>query len=89
MLLKGARTLIGAPNRPTAVNPTGNALLATGGTGDVLAGLIAAMRASGMTAFDAACAGVWLHGRAGALAGPALIADDLADRLPAAIAECL
>ena len=47
------------------------------------------MRAGGLEAFDAACAGVWLHGRAAALAGPALIADDLLEQLPAAIAECL
>ena len=55
----------------------------------MLAGVIAAMRASGMAAFEAACAGVWLHGRAGELAGPALIADDLPDHLTAAVAECL
>jgi NAD(P)H-hydrate repair Nnr-like enzyme with NAD(P)H-hydrate dehydratase domain len=63
--------------------------LASAGTGDVLAGTIAAMRASGRDAFEAACAGVWLHGRAAELAGPGLIADDLIGHLQAAAAECL
>ena len=57
--------------------------------GDVLAGIIGAMRAQGLDAFEAAAAGVWLHGRAAALAGPGLIADDLLTHLPAALAECL
>ena len=77
--------------RPTAAprSPRRLALAGHGGTGDVLAGIIAAMRASGMAAFEAACAGVWLHGRAGGAGRPGLIADDLLDHLPAAIAECL
>ena len=45
------------------------------------------MRARGLAAFEAACAGVWLHGRAAEMAGPALIADDLVDAIPAAIAS--
>ena len=53
----------------------------------MLAGLIAAMRARGLPAFEAACAGVWLHGRAAEIAGPAMIADDLAAAIPAAIAS--
>jgi NAD(P)H-hydrate repair Nnr-like enzyme with NAD(P)H-hydrate dehydratase domain len=52
----------------------------------VLAGTIAAMRARGLAAFEAACAGVWLHGRAGEIAGPGLIADDLASAIPEALA---
>ena len=48
----------------------------------MLAGIIAAMRARGMPAFEAACAGVWLHGRAAEIAGPQMIADDLADAIP-------
>ena len=56
--------------------------LATAGTGDVLAGMIAALRARGLEAFDAACAAVWLHGRAAEEAGPPSIADDLVDVIP-------
>jgi NAD(P)H-hydrate repair Nnr-like enzyme with NAD(P)H-hydrate dehydratase domain len=52
----------------------------------VLAGVIAAMRARGLPPFEAASAGVWLHGRAAEIAGPQLIADDLAEAIPAAIA---
>ena len=55
----------------------------------MLAVRLPAMRAAGMAAFEAACAGIWLHGRAAALAGPFLIADDLIAHLPAACAECL
>ncbi|HEX8580022.1 MAG TPA: hypothetical protein VF655_10575 [Allosphingosinicella sp.] len=47
------------------------------------------MRASGLDAFEAACAGVWLHGRAAALAGPVLVADDLLLPLRQATVECL
>ena len=47
------------------------------------------LRAGGLEPFEAACAGVWLHGRAAALAGPALIADDLVAQLPTAYCECL
>jgi NAD(P)H-hydrate repair Nnr-like enzyme with NAD(P)H-hydrate dehydratase domain len=49
--------------------------------------MIAALRARGLPAFEAACAGVWLHGRAAEIAGPGLIADDLADAIPRAIAS--
>ena len=52
----------------------------------MLAGLIAALRARGLAAFEAACAGVWLHGRAAEIAGPQMIADDLADAIPKALA---
>jgi NAD(P)H-hydrate repair Nnr-like enzyme with NAD(P)H-hydrate dehydratase domain len=55
----------------------------------VLTGIIAAMRAHGLEAFEAACAGVWLHGRSAELAGRGLVADDLLDSLPAALASCL
>jgi NAD(P)H-hydrate repair Nnr-like enzyme with NAD(P)H-hydrate dehydratase domain len=54
----------------------------------VLAGVIAALRAQGMAGFEAACAAVWLHGRAAEIAGPAMIADDLIDALPQASALC-
>jgi len=63
--------------------------LASAGTGDVLAGIIGGLLASGLAPFDAAQAGVWLHAQAARLAGPMLIADDLVSRLPTAIAACL
>lgn len=62
--LKGSGTVIAAPDQLPVINPTGNARLATAGTGDVLAGLIGARMAHGENAFDAACAAVWLHGHA-------------------------
>ena len=64
VVLKGSGTVIAAPGQLTAINPTGNARLATAGTGDVLAGMIGARLANGQPAFQAACEAVWLHGRA-------------------------
>ena len=89
IVYKGADTVVAAPDGRAAIGPPAPAWLASAGTGDVLAGIAAAMRAGGMEAFDAACASVWLHGRAAALAGPWLIADDLLASLPAALTECL
>jgi hydroxyethylthiazole kinase-like uncharacterized protein yjeF len=86
IVYKGADTVVAAPDGRAAIAPPAPAWLASAGTGDVLAGIIAAMRASGMDAFDAACAGVWLHGRASEHAGAGLIADDLIAALPAALA---
>jgi len=77
VLLKGSDTVIAAPDGRAAINDTGGPELATAGAGDVLSGLIAALLAAGMPAWDAACAGAWLHGRAGQIAGPSLIAEDL------------
>ncbi len=94
VLLKGARTLIAAPDGRLAVNTTSNPGMATGGSGDVLSGLLAALLAGGLAAWEAAVAGAYLHGLAGDLAakaqgGPAgLIATDLVALLPAAIARC-
>lgn len=64
VVLKGSGTVIAAPGVRPVINPTGNARLATAGTGDVLAGLIGARLAAGADAFEAACAAVWLHGLA-------------------------
>ncbi|GAM99301.1 NAD(P)HX epimerase [alpha proteobacterium U9-1i] len=83
VLLKGPDTVIAAPDGRAVVNTTGTAFLATAGSGDVLAGFIAGLMAQGMSGFDAACAGAWLHGRCGELAGPGLIAEDLSEILPA------
>ncbi len=82
VLLKGASTVIAAPDGRAIVNTTGTPFLATAGSGDVLAGLIAGLIAQGMESFDAAAAGAWLHGQAGAAFGPGLTADDLPGILP-------
>ncbi|HEX8840561.1 MAG TPA: NAD(P)H-hydrate dehydratase [Sphingomicrobium sp.] len=85
VVYKGADTLVAAPDGRLGFRPPAPAWLASAGTGDVLSGIIAAFRARGMPAFEAACAAVWLHGRAAEIAGPDMIADDLAAAIPQAI----
>jgi hydroxyethylthiazole kinase-like uncharacterized protein yjeF len=86
VVYKGPDTLVAAPDGRLGFAPSAHPWLASAGTGDVLAGVIAAMRARALPAFEAACGGVWLHGRAADIAGPQLIADDLADAIPLAVA---
>ena len=81
-VFKGPDTLVASPDGRLGFAPPAPHWLASAGTGDVLAGIIAAMRARGLEPFDAACAGVWLHGRAAEAAGPTMIADDLAAAIP-------
>ena len=88
VIFKGAYTVVAAPDGRAAIARPASHWLASAGTGDVLAGIVAAMRARGLDAFEAACAGVWLHARAAEVAGPGLIADDLLACLPSALAEC-
>lgn len=90
IVLKGAPTVVAFPDGDVYVNTSGNAGMATGGTGDVLTGVIAALIAQGLSSHDAAVAGVYLHGLAGDIAAQSgavgLIAGDLLQALPAAIA---
>ena len=87
VLIKGADTVIAAPDGRAAISAVDAPWLATAGSGDVLAGMIAGLMAQGMEMFDAACMGVWLHGRSGTDIGPGLIAEDIPDHLPVILRE--
>lgn len=89
VVLKGAFTIVAAPDGQAVLEPFANPALATGGTGDVLAGIIVALRAQGLGPFEAAAAGAYLHGLAGELArrrlGPVgVAAGDLVPLIPEA-----
>lgn len=89
VLLKGRRTVVAAPDGSVAANATGTPWLATAGAGDVLGGLVGALLAGGLSPFDAAACGAWLHGAAAALAatdGP-IVAGDVAAALPRVVAS--
>lgn len=93
LLLKGPRTIVASPDGKVAVNNTGNAGLATAGSGDVLTGMIAALLGQGVSAFESARWGAYLHGLAADLAvkkipKASLIASDLVDYIPTAIKSC-
>jgi NAD(P)H-hydrate epimerase len=93
VVLKGAFTVVAAPDGRTTLIPVASAALARAGTGDVLAGLIAGLRAQGVEAFDAAVAGAWIHARAGLEAADALgaaasvLARDLVAAIPDVMSE--
>ena len=87
VLLKGPRSVVATPGRPTRVNLTGTPWLGTAGSGDVLAGLIGSLLASGLDTHDAASVGAFLHGRAAERLGGPLTARDIAATLPKVITE--
>jgi NAD(P)H-hydrate epimerase len=90
VVLKGANTIIASPSGDVVINKSSATYLATAGSGDVLAGIITSLVGKNkMNAFDAACAGVWLHSEIGTILGAGMIAEDIIDLIPVTVKKLL
>jgi NAD(P)H-hydrate repair Nnr-like enzyme with NAD(P)H-hydrate dehydratase domain len=89
IVLKGAQTVIAHPDGRCVLNAHASPYLATAGSGDVLAGMIAGLLAQGLPSFEAACAAVWMHGDTALKFGPGLVASDLIEGIAVVLKEVL
>lgn len=89
VVLKGTNSIIAAPDGEFVINDNALAYLATAGSGDVLSGIIAGLLSQGMSPFKAACAAVWMHGRASEIIGCGLVASDVIEIIPKILKETL